>query len=74
MRLSKAAMLALRGMDREAKERIAKASGKQLSTVFRWIRDGDDLLTKAATLEAIRKETGLTDAELLESEVKETAK
>ena len=68
MRLSKAAILALKGMDKEAKQRIGDAVGVAASTVYRWIQDEDDNLTKAAALAVIRNETGLTDQELLEEE------
>jgi hypothetical protein len=70
MKLSKAAILALRGMDREAKQRIADSVGVALSTVFRWIQDEDDNLTKAAPLQVIREITGLSDLEILEGTVK----
>lgn len=73
MRLSKAAILALKGMSRDQKEKIAESCDREPSTVYRWIANADDNLTKAGPLKAIREITGLTDNELLEeeSEVKE---
>lgn len=69
MKLSKAAILTLRGMSREQKDRIASAVGVQPSTVYRWIQNNDDSLTKAAILQVIRDETGLSDSQLLEEEI-----
>lgn len=66
MTISKIAKLALKGMSREQKDRIAAACGVQPSTVYRWIANDDASLTMAAVLKVIREETGLTDAELLE--------
>lgn len=72
MTITKAAKLALRGMSREQKDKIAAACKVQPSTVYRWIANDDASLTMAAVLKVIREETGLTDAELLEEpEVKE---
>ncbi|HEY4062253.1 MAG TPA: hypothetical protein VGM30_10150 [Puia sp.] len=55
---------------------IARSSGIKLKlalalncsegSINRYIRENDDNLTKAAALEVIRKETGLTDEEILE--------
>lgn len=73
MKLSKAAILSLRGMSRDQKDKIASAMNVQPSTVYRWISTNDDSLTKAAALLVIREETGLTDDQLLEEEEKETA-
>jgi len=47
--------------------KIALALGKSESSVRRYIIDNDDSLTKAAALEVIKTETGLTDEEILES-------
>lgn len=73
MKLSKAAILSLRGMSREQKDKIASAMNVQPSTVYRWISTNDDSLTKASALLVIREETGLNDDQLLEEEEKETA-
>lgn len=66
MKLSKAAILALRGTDKAAKDRIALAAGVQTSTVYRWISDNDDSLTKAGLLDVISKEIGLDQSQILE--------
>jgi len=39
------------------------------STIYRYISNNDDNLTKAAALKVIREETGLTDQEILEEGV-----
>lgn len=38
------------------------------TTAYSYIKDNSENLTKAAALKAIREETGLTDAEILEEE------
>lgn len=70
MTLSKAAILALKGMSREQKDKIAFACKVQPSTVYRWIANEDASLTMAAALKVIREETGLSDQDLLEDESK----
>lgn len=67
MKLSKAAILALRGSGSEVKEALAEVLGVSTQTLYRYISNNDDNLTKAAALDFIRKETGLGDAEILES-------
>lgn len=74
MKLSKAAILALRGLSPKQKKELANAVGVSDKTIYRYISDNDDNLTKAAGLEYIRKVTGLGYEEILEkepSEVKE---
>lgn len=68
MTLTKAAKLALKGMSREQKDKIAAACKVQPSTVYRWIANDDASLTMAAALKIIREETGLADSEILEDE------
>lgn len=48
--------------------RIALALGVSDQTVCRYIKENNDELTKAAALEVIRKETGLTDKQILRKE------
>jgi hypothetical protein len=75
MRLTKVAILALKGLDKKARERIAETANRDISTLNRWIADNDDNLTKAAISGSISKEIGLPVEEILEeSEVKEPAK
>lgn len=73
VRLSNIALLAIRGCGSNIKRRIAEVSGcVSVETVYRWIRNNDDSLTRAAVLQVIREETGLLDSEILEaSDVKE---
>lgn len=73
MKLSKIAILAIRGMGIKDKEALADSVGVNIKTLYRYINDNDDSLTKAAALEFIREKTGLTADEILEkeSEVKE---
>lgn len=66
MKLTRIAILALRGFSSDAKARLADALGISLSTLHRYINDNDDNLTKAAALTVIREETGLLDSEILE--------
>lgn len=68
MKLSKTAILALRGLDGEAKKRIIKAAGVSIYTLYRWLNTNSDNLTKAAVLPVISKETGLAESDLLEKE------
>lgn len=68
MRLTKIALLALRGLSAEAKQRLADNLEVDRSTVYLWIKNNDDNLTKAAALKFIREETGLTDEQILETE------
>lgn len=65
MKLSTAAQLALKGLDRKGKERLAESLGVSVSTVNRYIAENDDNLTKAAALQVIRGITGLPDQEIL---------
>lgn len=68
MKLTKAAILTLRGMNHQAKEKVAAAAGVSMPTLYRWINENNDGLTKAAALQVIREETGLSDQEILEEE------
>jgi predicted transcriptional regulator len=75
MRLSKTAILALRGTDQETKERIAKAIGVSTPTIYRYIQANEinGQLTKAAAVKKISEETGLSNDQVLEEDtVKES--
>lgn len=67
MRLTQLAIMALRGSD-DAVERLATALGVGQSTVYRYIKDNSDELTKAAALVVIRDITGLKDDMILDAE------
>ena len=66
MRLSKIAILAMRGLALEQKQLLADALGVSLKTLYRHIASNDDNLTKASALQFLRGLTGLPDGELLE--------
>jgi hypothetical protein len=68
MKLTRLALMALRGSDTEIVTRLAEALCVSESTVYRYLKDNSDDLTKAAALIIIRKETGLTDEQILEVE------
>lgn len=68
MKLSKIAILALKGMGQDIKEKIADAAGVSTATVYAWIADNRDnsSLTKASVVNLIHNETGLTQDQILE--------
>lgn len=66
MKLSKVAILALKGLDAGRKKALADVLGVNDKTLYRYLNDNDDNLTKAASLQFIRTETGLTDSAILE--------
>lgn len=68
MKLSKVAILAIRGFGTEAKKQLATILNISQATLYRYIQDNDDSLTKAAALDFIGKETGLENSEILETE------
>jgi transposase len=72
MKLRKIGIMALQASTK-MRNRIAELEKVTPQTINRWVRDNDDMLTKAATLSILREETGLTDEQLLE-QVAETAK
>lgn len=67
MKLSKIAILAVRGV-RGSGKKLAEAIGVSENTVVKYLRENDDNLTKAAALAVIRELTGLTDDQILEPE------
>lgn len=67
MKLTKIAILAIKGLDDFVKK-VAVDQVVSKQTVYRWIADNDDTLTKASILKIIRQETGLTDEQILEKE------
>lgn len=73
MKLSKVALLALRGSTPEVKERIATALNVSDKSVYRYLLNNDDSLTKAAVMKIIREETGLEDSQILEEVSQEEA-
>lgn len=67
MRLSNIAILAIRG-HRDIKKMLSVALGVTPKVIYEYIRRNDDNLTKAAALEIIKKELGLTEDQILERE------
>jgi hypothetical protein len=67
MKLSNIAILAVRG-HRDIKRMLSEALDVSEPTVYRWIQENSDNLTKAAALQIIEKETGLTRDQILKSE------
>lgn len=67
MRLTKTALEAINtpAIRRRLMEALNDAAE---STIYRYIANNHDNLTKAAALKVIREETGLTDQEILEEE------
>lgn len=68
MKLSEKAINALAQNQNMVKQKVAIALGCSEASVNRYIRDNNDELTKAAAIEVIRKETGLTRREILEKD------
>lgn len=73
MKLTKIAILALKGMGSGAKEKIAEVTGSKPGTVYGWIADNDSnsKLTLAAVVQIISEETGLNQDQILEESAKE---
>lgn len=60
--------------DEDLKMKIAKASGVKMSTVDRWLKDGDETLTTFRNLTILRTHFGVLEVqELLESVFLQTA-
>lgn len=75
MKLTKIAILGLRGSGKEIKEKIAKELGVHIATVYSWVEDNADnsKLTLASIVRIISEETGLaTDQILEETEIEAT--
>lgn len=68
MKLSKIALLAIKGTDKDFKDRLAEKCGVSPRTLNRWISDNDDNLTKADPLQMISEETGLDQSQILEED------
>lgn len=64
MRLSQKALDLVK--EQNLRQKIALALGLTDRTMWRYIQNNDDNLTKAASLKLIRQETGLSDDEILE--------
>lgn len=65
MALTKIGLLAIKGC-KGIVPKLAGALDVHHSTIYSYIQENSDNLTKAAALKIIREETGLTDDQLLE--------
>lgn len=71
MKLSRKVLEILLG-SKAIQGKIADLTDKSFITIQRWIEANDDELTKLEVLNLIKKETGLSDKEMFETE-KESA-
>lgn len=67
MKLSITALSILRG-NKDIWNGVMKALGVKRDTMYKYVRENSEELTKAAPLKVLREGTGLTDSELLEDE------
>ena len=74
MKLSRIAILAIRGASPAIIKRLAEAIEASEPSIYKWISDNHSNLTKAAAMKVIREETGLTDEQILEQTEPATAK
>lgn len=68
MKISNLALAALKGLRLEDKKRVANEMGLTMDTFYRWLRTNDEKLTMAACTTVIKKEFGLTDEQILETQ------
>lgn len=66
MRLTKLALLAVKGGGRQMVGKLSEALGVKGPTIYQYIASNSENLTKAAALEVILEETGLSYELLLE--------
>lgn len=71
MKLTHIAILAVKGSGKDMIDKLADVLGVTDKTIYRYISDNSDELTKAAALKVIREETGLTDDQILEETTEE---
>lgn len=67
MTISKLAVIVIRNTE-GLREKIAELSGVKVSTVDRWLRNASDDLTKAAVVQLVCRETGLSENQVLRLE------
>jgi len=68
MKLNTVGISLLRG-NKALWETVRNALGVSKNTMYRYVQTNDPTLTQASSLKVIRKETGLTDSEILEEEI-----
>jgi len=67
MKLTKLVLSAIKG-DSDLRLKVRTALGVSNPTMTRLLRENDDDLTKAAAMQVIREETGLSDDQILEQD------
>jgi hypothetical protein len=67
MKLNTVGISMLRG-NKALWELVRKALDVSKNTMYRYVQNNDETLTQAAAMLVIKKETGLTDSEILEEE------
>ena len=72
MKLKPVIIMAIKG-NPVLRQKIREVLGISNPTMTRLLQDNDDDLTKAASLEVIRKELNYTDDQILEREAQDTA-
>lgn len=73
MKLTRLAILAIKGTRKTIVPKLAEALKVTDQTAYFYIRTNSDELTKASALKVIREETGLTDDQILEETEKTAA-
>ena len=70
MKLSKIAILAIKGLGQDIKDKIAEVTNSKTGTVYGWIarNEPNSSLTLSAVVQIISDETGLTSEQILEEE------
>jgi len=68
MKLSRIALMAIKGACPGIVDKLSDAGLGSRITIYRYIRTNDDNLTKAVALKIIREATGLSDEQILEDE------
>jgi len=73
MKLSKIAILAIRGASPGIVKQLAEAIEASEPSIYKWISENHSNLTKAAAIKVIETVTGLTREQILEEEQTEPA-
>lgn len=68
MQLSHIALIAVRGLMPGIIPKLMSALDTSEATIYRYVDNNSDNLTKAAALKVIREETGLKDEQILTEE------
>lgn len=72
MQLSHIALIAVKGLMPGINPKLMTALGASEASIYRYVAENNDNLTKAAVLKVIREETGLSNDQIL-AESKEVA-